>query len=266
MNEATTTNGTRVSAAEQQRWPTASSVAARLGCARTQVYKLEKRGKLRGAEVRMPNGKKLRRFDPEAVETLASGDELEELLDDDSDDDDAGAEDVAGAKSSPALKLAAKVVADSRTLALDARRGQQEAFDLVSVPTREFTKLLLGAIEQREKRIAELEEKLNKFHDEQRAARAEEREVQFEMNRVERQDQRKDQFFKMFTDNLPVLLEQLKTAVSAGAGPFAEWMKKRSPAQQAKMIMAIEAVIGDDEPPAATSSAEKGAGEDAQPT
>jgi hypothetical protein len=262
MNEATTTNGTRASAAELQRWPTASLVAARLGCARTQVYKLEKRGKLRGAEVRMPNGKKLRRFDPQSVEELAAGDELEELLDDDGDDDDAG-DDVNGSKSHPALKLAAKVVADSRTVALDARRGQQEAFELVSVPTREFTKLLLGAIEQREKRIAELEEKLNKFHDEQRAARAEEREVQFEMNRVERQDQRKDQFFKMFTDNLPVLLEQLKSAVSAGAGPFAEWMKKRSPAQQAKMIRAIEAVIGEDEPSAATSSAEKGGSDDA---
>lgn len=115
----------------------------------------------------------------------------------------------------------------------------------------------MRALEQREKRIAELEEKLNKFYDEQREARLEEREAAFMHSRQERTDQRKDQFFKMFTDNLPAVLEQLKTSLAGGAGPFAEWMKQRSPAQQAKMIMAIEAVIGDDEP-AAASSSEKG--------
>jgi hypothetical protein len=246
------TNGRTI----DEHWPTARAVAIKLGCSRQQVYKLEKRGKLKGHDVREKNGVKIRRFDPAEVRELSQADELEQLLDvelvghEDEDEDDAAPPN--------AMRLAAKVVGESRQVAVDARRGQHEAYELIAKPAREFSETLLRALEQREKRIAELEEKLNKFYDEQREARLEEREATLLQDQMQRDAARKDALFKVFTDNLPMVLEQLKNSMGAASGPFAEWMKKRSPAQQAKMIMAIEAVVGDDEPPAA-SSAEKGA-------
>lgn len=252
MAAAETTNATKANLPAELKWPTASAVAARLGCSRQQVYKLEKRGKLRGQDVRSPNGATFRRYDPEMAEQLAQADELETLLVELPEGDD---DDEAGGQPPNAMKLASKVVADARQMALDARRGQHEAYDLVATPAREYTKLLMAALEQREKRIAELEEKLNKFYDEQRDARAEAQEAEFLRSRLARADERKDQFFKMFSDNVPIVLDQLKASVAAGAGPFVEWMKKRSPEQQKKMIMAIEAVIGEDPP--GESSAEK---------
>jgi hypothetical protein len=242
---AQATNG-KATTIDDERWPTASAVAIKLGCSRQQVYKLEMRGKLRA------DAGKPKRFDPDSVRALlADSDALAQLLEvdlpgDDEDDDDT--------RPSNAMRLAAKVVQEARQVATDARRGQHEAYDLVAIPAREYTKLLMSALEQREKRIAELEEKLNRFYDEQRDSRAETQEAEFMRSRLEKTDARKDQFFKMFTDNLPVVLEQLKTSMSGGAGPFAEWMRKRSPAQQAKMILAIEAVIGEDQPPAAAGS------------
>jgi hypothetical protein len=231
------TNG---KATELEKWPTARAVAAKLGCSRQQVYKLEKRGKLSGRE-----SGKIRRFDPATVAALAEDDdELEMLLAGES----VAAEDEDEDEGPPprAMQLAAKVVTESRQMAADARRGQQEAYDLLAAPTREYTKLLMQALEAREKRIAELEERLNKFHDEQRDARRDDREAAFFQSRLEREDDRKDQMWKLFLDNLPLVLQQLKASMG-GSGPFVEWMKKRTPAEQQKLVMAIETVVGFDE-------------------
>lgn len=227
-----------------EKWPTARVVAAKLGCSRQQVYKLEKRGKLSARESQA-NGVKVRRFDPATVAELADADELEQLLDPelghDEDEDD-------GAPPN-AMRLAAKVVAESRQVATDARKGQQEAFELVARPAQEFTKLLMTALEQREARIAELEKKLNLFYDEQRESRRDDREAAFMQARLQREDDRKDQFFRVFVDSLPMVLEQLKASMGgAGSGPFVDWMKKRTPAEQKKLVTAIEAVVGFDEP------------------
>lgn len=255
------TNGkhTATSETESGTWLTARAVAVRLGCSRQQVYKLEKRGKLRGKNVR-EGSITLRRFDPSDVRELSSADELEQLLDvelagpDDEDEDD-------GAPPN-AMRLAAKVVGESRQVAVDARRGQHDAYELIATPAREYTKLLMQALEAREKRIAELEEKLNKFYDEQREARLEEREATFFHGRMEREDARKEQFFKAFTDNLPALLDQLKNSLSGGgaaANPFVAWMAKQPPEKQIKMILAIEAVLGGGDEPEKGSSESSGA-------
>lgn len=245
------TNGRAI----DERWPTARAVAHKLGCSRQQVYKLEKRGKLKGRDVR-EGGVKIRRFDPEQVAALSEDDELERLLDVDL----LGPEDEDEVDDTPSngMRLAAKVVGESRQVAVDARRGQHEAYELVAKPAREFTETLLKALEQREKRIAELEAKLNQFHDEQRAARMEEREAGFFQSRLEREDARKDAFFKMFVDNMPAVLDQLKKSVAGGGGPFVEWIRSLPPEQQKKLVMAVQTVIADDDPPPATSSAEKG--------
>jgi hypothetical protein len=247
MPAEATTNGRTI----DERWLTARAVAHKLGCTRLEVYKLEKRGKLLGHDVK-EHGAKLRRFDPASVRALAeAAEEIEQILDDESeaDDDD---ETVANPNS---MALAAKVVAESRQLALDARKGQQEAFALVTKPSREFTEVLLKALDQRETRIAELETKLSKYYDEQREARADDRETAMMQSRLEREDARKDQMFKTFTDNLPLFLDQVKASISGAAGgPFSEWIRKLSPEKQAKLIMAIESVTGDDEEP---PSAEK---------
>lgn len=251
MNDTTTANGKAV----DERWPTASKVASQLGCSRQQVYKLAARGKLRAKDVR-ENGVKKRRFDPSIVRDLAEAqDELDALLEQEETDDEEPEDESVSAGN--ASRLAGKVVSEFRQVAVDARRGQQEAFELVTKPAREFTETLLKALDQREKRIAELEEKLNKFYDEQREARLEEREAAMMQARLERADARKDEFFKLFTDNLPVVLTQLKESAGGGGGPFAKWIKKIPPEKQEKLIMAIEAVLGDEEPPSA-SAQEKG--------
>jgi len=244
-------------AVESDDWPTARVVAARLGCSRQQVYKLEKRGKLRGKDVR-ENGVKLRRYDPESVSNLAEDSELEALLGVDAGDEGDEGDDLIAPNG---MRLAAKVVSESRQVAVDARRGQQEAFELVTKPAQAFTETLLKALEQRESRIAQLEEKLNKYYDEQREARLEEREAQLFASQMERADQRKDQFFKLFTDNVPLVLEQIKKSAAASAGPFVEWIRELPPQQQKRLVMAVQAVIAEDEPPAA-SPPEKGTGTD----
>lgn len=243
-----TTEANGKPAAADSSWPTARAVAATLGCSRQQVYKLEKQGKLRGRDTR-ENGVKLRRFDPESVIALSEDSELEQLLGADSSGPDE-ADDEDGGLPPNAMRLAARVLAESRQVAVDARRGQQEAFELVVKPATAFNDSLLRALEQREKRIAELEAKLNAFYDQQREARLEEREAEFLQQRMQQADARKDQFFKLFTDNVPLVLEQLKN--SASGGPFVEWIRKLPPEQQKKLVMAVQTVIADDEPPAAT--------------
>jgi len=57
---------TKRTAKKPELWPTARAVSQALGCSRQQVYKLEKRGKLKARDVRS-GGVKLRRFDPEQV-------------------------------------------------------------------------------------------------------------------------------------------------------------------------------------------------------
>lgn len=249
MNE-TATNGKAI----EEHWPTARVVAKKLGCTAHQVYKLEKSGMLHGRDVRV-NGVKLRRFDPADVRTLADADELEQILDVELTEPDPDEE---GEDTAPpnAMRLAAKVVADSRQLALDARKGQQEAFDLVTKPAREFTETIMRSLEAREKRIAELEAKLSQFYDEQREARLEDREVAMLQSRLERGDARKDQMLKTFMDHLPIVLDQLKNSLSGGGGVFTEWLSKVPPEKQKKLILAIEAVTADDDEQPGPSSAE----------
>lgn len=243
---AETTNGRAI----DERWLTARAVAHKLGVTRQYIYKLEKKGRLKGHDVR-ENGVKIRRFDPEQVSELAESSDLDRLLEE---ADAAGEDEDEELGSSSAMRLAAKVVTESRQVATDARRGQHEAYELIAKPTREFCEVLMRALEQREKRIAELEEKLNKFHDEQREARLEEREAGFFQSQMERGEARKDAFYKVFTDNLPVLLEQLKQSAKGGAGPFVDWIRSLPPDQQKRLVMAVQAVIAEEEPPAATAT------------
>lgn len=250
MNDATTTTTTNGKAVDE-RWPTAGTVAAKLGCSRQQVYRLEKRGKLRARDVR-ENGVKRRRFDPSTVRDLAEAqDELEALLESEEPDDD---DDPAQPLDS---RLANRAIAELQKTAVDARRGQQEAFDLVVKPVREFSETMMRALEQAQKRNAELEQMLSKMHDEQREARLEEREQKMIQDRVARSDARKDEFFKLFTDNVPIVLTQLKESMQAGGGPFAKWMKEVPPEKQKKLIVAIEAVLGDEDEPTSASAPEK---------
>jgi len=254
MNEPTTTaNGKAI----EEQWPTARVVAKKLGCTAHQVYKLERGGLLHGRDVRV-NGVKLRRFDPADVRTLADADALEQILDvelTEPDDDEAGD----NAPPPNAMRLAANVVTESRQLALDARKGQHEAYELIAKPAREFTETIMKALDQREKRIAELEAKLSQFYDEQREARLEDRELAMMQSRLDRDDLRKDQMFKTFFDHLPLVLDQLKTSLSGGGGPFAEWLKGVPPEKQKKLILAIEAVTADDDEQPSASSAEASA-------
>ena len=249
------TNGKAI----DERWPTARAVAQKLGCTRQYIYKLEKKGRLKGTDVR-ENGVKIRRFDPEQVSALAESDELDKLLEEEPEDD--GGDDDLGSASG--MRLAARVVTESRQVATDARRGQHEAYELIAKPTRELCETLMRALDAREKRIAELEEKLNKFHDEQREARMEEREAGFFQNQLERGEARKDAMFKVFTDNLPVLLEQLKQSAKGAGGPFVEWIRSLPPEQQKKLVMAVQTVIADDDEPAGESSSEKASQDDTQ--
>jgi hypothetical protein len=246
MLEATTANGKPTGESE---WPTATAVAAKIGCSRQQVYRLEKRGKLRGRDVR-ENGVKVRRFDPESVRALAEDQELEAILGaDEAAETDEG--DDAGGLTAGGMRLAARVVSESRQVALDARRGQQEAFELVTKPTQAIVELLLRTLQQREARIAELEKQLTQQFDEQRQARAEERELLLEQQRLERAELRKEQFFKMFVEYAPAVLEQMKR--SAPNGPFVEMLQAMNPDEQKRLVLMVKSVITDDDQPASPS-------------
>ena len=235
MNE--TTNGKAVA----DKWPTASGVAARLGCLRQQVYRLEKRGKLSAHETR--GGAK--RYDPAKVAELEEADdELERLLasevmTDDEDDEEGPPPNV--------MRLAGGVVKESRLMALEARKGLHEAYDLIATPTRELVKLQAQMLTDARARISELETRLNQFHDEQRDARRDDREAAFVQQRMQREDDRKDAFFRMFVDNLPVVIEQMRPG--GANSKLLEYLKNCSPEKQSRIIMTLETVMGDDPEP-----------------
>lgn len=247
MNE---TNGKPT---EFEKWPTARAVAVQLGCSRQQVYKLAERGKLLGRDVREKGGGKVKRFDPSSVAELANADNDLDLLlaseamtDEDDEDDDGPPPNV--------MVLAGKVVSEARQQAADARKGQHEAYDLIARPTQELVKLLQSMLTEARERIRELETTLNAIFDANRERRREDLEAEFLQSRLKREDDRKDAFFQMFINNLPLVLDQLK-ASSMGSGPFVPWLKKLSPEKQTKLITAIEAVTADDEVPETETSA-----------
>lgn len=251
MNESTT-NG-KATAEQVEKWPTARKVAATLGVSRQQVYRLERRGKLAARESR-ENGAKVRRYDPSTVAELEQAEtELERLLAEMAEDSAGDEEEAAAAPALPTangMLLAARALAESRQVATDARKGMHEAYDLIAKPTQEIVKLLMATVTQQNTRIADLEGQLNRIHDEQRDQRREDRESAFVQQRMQRDDDRKDAFFRMFVDHLPVVLEQMRPG--GAKSQLFEYLKKCSPEKQARIIMAMETVIGDDPSPPAT--------------
>lgn len=254
--EPTTKSKTNGSASNGSRlpegwhsWPTARVVAKRLRCSRQQVYKLQRDGELRGVDG-FTDGKRIRRFDPEQVRALEPLD-ADEL---DDDDDELELED--DRPDLAVMKLAAKMVAEARQMSADARKAVHDAYSTTNTPARELLKLAVEALGEREKRIGELEKTVSSMHDEQRDARREDREFSLFQRQVEREDERKAQFWKVASEHGPVVLGQVLDSIKNAGGPLAEWAKHQSPEKQKKLIMAIEAVIGDDEPPGGSPESE----------
>ena len=235
-----TANGKAI---DSEEWPTATEAAAILGCSRQQVYKLEKDGRLHAKDAR-ENGVKIRRFDPESVRACAESSELQSLL---------GARGALDDDDAPSgMRLAAAVVSESRQTALAATRAQQELVALIVKPSREINELLLSALKQREERIRELEGQLNAQNDEQRAARAEEREAALFANQLERADLRKDAFFKMFVENVPMVVKQFK---ASGGGPFVDWIRNLPQEKQQRLVDVVQSAINDEDQENAAAAA-----------
>jgi hypothetical protein len=216
-----------------QSWPTAGKVAKRLGVARAHVYRLEKRGDLRGVEgVWM--GRNVMRFDPATVEALEPrGLDVAE--------EDEGADDETA--SDAAIRLLTRSLSEMKQIAIDARKGQHDAYTLVAKPSQELHTLTSDALKQAYERIRELEDRLNKMHDEQRDSRREDREFALFEKQVADGDARKDQFMQLFFENAPVVFGQLLETMKGAKGPLADWLRAKSPEQQKKYIAALETFV-----------------------
>lgn len=244
--ETTTTKqngGSPTKPDDWESWLTASEVSRRLRCARTHVYRLAARGDLVSFDG-YSHGKKEKRFQPASVAALTPTDEEVE---------DELAEEIESVGNVDTSKLVARLLTEARTLATESRKGQHEAYQLVAGPSRELHTITLNALKAQAERIRELEAQLNKMHDEQRDERREDREFALIEKNMGDSEARKERFFQMFATAAPELLGQVVASLKGGdSGPLAAWFKSRNPAEQLKLISAIEAVMTVEDELAAT--------------
>ncbi|HET9930198.1 MAG TPA: helix-turn-helix domain-containing protein [Polyangiaceae bacterium] len=261
--QSTNSNRTRNGSGKPDGWDTwltAVQVARRLRCHRQHVYRLALNGDLTFYDG-MFRGRLQRRFEPGSVEAYAQSRPQNEQSassssDDDSDSGIPGAEyfeesdlerEGGGARDGALVELSrlmARGLTDLREVATDARKGQHEAYSLIAVPSREMFKLALDQLRAAYKRIRELEERLNRLHDEQRDARRDDREFSLVEKQLNASAEQKDQFFKMLLSNVPTVFAQLKDTIERRTtGPLARWTASLSPEKQTRLVGAIEAVM-----------------------